>query len=250
MGYIENPKTKGSGIICCIPQSTRCPLNCEDCFFQSGRSYLEPLEDHLPNMPTLTESINKVVRVNDGNDSNVDKETVLNSTINYPMKFYNTSIPQLDDFNAPVVLTVNPGIQTDHHADLLSKIPDNLMFIRVRTNTWNIDLVDRVVNYYTYCTPLTSTFHVPVILTFMAYHKIDSIPLDHRINYIHRKRTMNSYFAITTNVWRNVMDRYRINEYVYSCGKIEGEFGDTHCTRCGNCLREYFNTIERMKNGK
>ena len=46
-----NPKTKGSGIITCIPQTGRCPNGCEDCFFQSGRSYLEPLEENLPHVP-------------------------------------------------------------------------------------------------------------------------------------------------------------------------------------------------------
>jgi len=39
MGYKENPKTKGSGIVCAIPQKGICPNRCEDCFFQSGRSY-------------------------------------------------------------------------------------------------------------------------------------------------------------------------------------------------------------------
>jgi|GEM_PF-4975445 len=28
--YIENPKTKGSGIICCIPQTGVCPIGCPD----------------------------------------------------------------------------------------------------------------------------------------------------------------------------------------------------------------------------
>lgn len=46
--WIWNPKCKGSGIITCIPQAGRCPNNCADCFFQSGRSYLEPLEENLP----------------------------------------------------------------------------------------------------------------------------------------------------------------------------------------------------------
>jgi hypothetical protein len=41
MSYIENPKTKGSGIVCAIPQPGVCPIGCEDCFFQSGRSFLE-----------------------------------------------------------------------------------------------------------------------------------------------------------------------------------------------------------------
>lgn len=26
MTYEENPKTKGSGIVCCIPQNGRCPI--------------------------------------------------------------------------------------------------------------------------------------------------------------------------------------------------------------------------------
>ena len=75
--YHENPKTKGSGILCCIPHESTCPINCADCFFQSGRSYLEPLEDNLPNMPTAEQAKGKVVRVNDGNDSNLDKEMVM-----------------------------------------------------------------------------------------------------------------------------------------------------------------------------
>ena len=46
--WIWNPKTKGSGILTCIPQTGICPNNCEDCFFQGGRSYLEPLSKNLP----------------------------------------------------------------------------------------------------------------------------------------------------------------------------------------------------------
>jgi len=77
MPYIENPKTKGSGIICCIPQAGECPIHCDDCFFQSGRSYLEPLDVNLPNLPSKEESQGRVVRVNDGNDSNNDREAVM-----------------------------------------------------------------------------------------------------------------------------------------------------------------------------
>jgi len=36
MSYKENPKMVGSGMLACIPQTGRCPNNCEDCFFQSG----------------------------------------------------------------------------------------------------------------------------------------------------------------------------------------------------------------------
>ena len=93
MKYVENPKTKGSGIICCISQEGECPMKCDDCFFQSGRSYLEPLKEHLPNMPTIAEAEGKVVRVNDGNDSSVNFDLVMKMTEVYPMRFYNTSIP-------------------------------------------------------------------------------------------------------------------------------------------------------------
>jgi hypothetical protein len=241
MTYIENPKTKGSGILCCIPQSGTCPMKCNDCFFQSGRSYLEPLADNLPNMPTFDWEIDtRVVRVNDGNDSNSDRETVIEKTSRFPMKFYNTSMPyKLDLFDAPVVLTLNPGKSTDKHVHLLTEpISTNLMFVRVRANLWNTDLIDQAVDYYT-------SKDIAVVLTFMAYYDEQSIPEAYRFGYTYRKRTLNSYYAITTDAWRGVMKRYQDNIRVYSCGKIEGEKGKTNCKYCGNCLREYFLTKEK-----
>jgi len=240
MIYKENPKTKESGIIGCIPQKGLCPNRCEDCFFQSGRSYLEPLEENLPNMPTLEQAKNRVVRVNDGNDSSINMNFVMKAVAHYPMKFYNTSIPTyLDKFDAPVVLTVNPGKMTDQDAYLINP-PKNLMFVRVRTNKWNLDLVDKVVTYY-------GNREVPIVLTFMAYFT-QPIPAKYREFYIFRKRTLNSYWAITTKAWEQIMERYKYNKWVYSCGKIEGEKGTTACRHCGNCLREYFATMERLRN--
>ena len=237
--YIENPKTKGSGIICCIPHDSECPVKCEDCFFQSGRSYLEPLEKNLPNMPTLEEVGDRIVRVNDGNDSGNKQRMVIERTEQYPRRFYNTSIPRnLAMFGAPVVLTINPGKQTDEGFTLLEDAPDNLMYVRVRVNTWNLDRVDEAVEHY-------SKLKVPIVLSFMAYFK-KSIPDGHESNYIKRKRTMNTYTAITTDAWERIMARYKDNPLVYSCGKIEGERGVTGCKSCGNCLREYFATMEYM----
>lgn len=239
MSYKENPKTKGSGIITCIPQAGLCPMKCKDCFFQSGRSYLEPLGENLPNMPTLKMAKNRIVRINDGNDSNNLRELVIVSTAKYKRKFYNTSLPRdLGGFDAPVVLTVNPAQTTDKKAYLLDSVPKNLMFVRVRVNTWNLALVDQVVAHY-------STREVPVVLTFMAYFE-DEIPEGHKDNYIFRKRTLNSYHAITTAAWEQIMSRHKYNKWVHSCGKIEGEKGATGCRYCGNCLREYFVTMERI----
>jgi hypothetical protein len=65
-------------------------------------------------------------------------------------------------------------------------------------------------------------------------------------DYVYRKRTLNSYWAITTAAWMRVMDKYRLDKWVYSCGKVEGELGVSGCRYCGNCLREYHATVERM----
>lgn len=244
--YIENPKTKGSGILCAIPQTGTCPNKCEDCFFQSGRSYLEPLKKHLPNMPVHNDlygpsdlSIHKVVRVNDGNDSNVDRGTVIYRTQAYPLRFFNTAIPKdLGGFPGPVVLTLNPGKMTDKRFFKLKNIPPNLMFVRFRANMWNRELAGEAVDYYT-------SRNVPVVMTFMAYFKL-SVPKAHLRHYVFRKRTTNNYWAITSEAWFKFMYSFRFEPLVYSCGHVEGELGNTKCKHCGNCLREFFATRERM----
>lgn len=235
MSYIENPKTKGSGIVCAIPQKGSCPIKCADCFFQSGRSYLEPLEENLPNIPSIEESIGRVIRINDGNDSNVDRETVIEASKFFTDVFYNTSIPKdLEGFIDPVVLTVNPGNMTDHRAHMLDPIPNNLMFVRFRANSWNVDLLKEVVSHYT-------SRNVPVVLTFMAFYT--ETLKECQENYELRKRTSNEYLVIKQEAWDEIMDMYKDNNLVYSCGKD----AKTHaCSRCGNCLREYFNTKERI----
>lgn len=231
-----------------IPQKGRCPNKCPECFFQSGRSYLEPLDENTPNMPG-SEDMRPwtIVRVNDGNDSNYDRELVMASVLDYPFKFYNTSAPHITGFDAPVVLTVNPGALTDSNFYRVVPIPRSLMFVRVRVNTWNIEqVVDPAVKYYT-------AAGVPVVLTFMAYHDEGSIPEMERtlivnhgngVNYTLRTRTTNPYYAITTEAWRAVMRRYEDNKYVYSCGR---EGIETKCRFCGNCLREWFATMERLQ---
>jgi hypothetical protein len=209
-----------------------------------GRSYLEPLSDNLPNMPDPEEIIKNgnVVRVNDGNDSNNDRDLVIKSTQCYPLKFYNTSMPRdLGSFDAPVVLTLNPGRFTDNSFHKLSEIPSNLMFVRFRTNTWNLAVANEAITYYT-------SKDVPVMLTFMAYFETaaDAIPDDYKADYVFRKRTLNSYWAITSQAWFWVMSGWKFNKLVYSCGHVEGEKGDTKCKFCGNCLREFFATKTRM----
>jgi len=184
----------------------------------------------------------QIVRINDGNDSNVDYDTVVMRTHQYRHKFYNTAIPNLERFDSPVVLTVNPGEMTDIRFHKIDIPPKTLMFVRFRTNTWNTELGEECVRYYT-------SRDIPVVLTFMAYFN-EKIPEGHEGAYVYRKRTLNSYWAITTSAWHMIMEKYKNNKWVYSCGKIEGELGDTHCRFCGNCLREYFATRVRMAESK
>jgi hypothetical protein len=236
MGYIENPKTKDSGIHCCIPQICKCPNNCPDCFFQSGRSYLEPLNENLPNIPeghTLS-----LIRMNDGNDSNVQRESVMEIGTQFPFRFYNTSIPKdLENFDSPVVLTLNPGNLTDKRFHILKEIPANLMFVRIRTNMWNLqNVVGPAIEYYT-------RREVPVVLTFMAYYG-ESIQGEYEQFYSFRQRTLNSYWVITKEGWDFVVNMFADNKWVHTCGKS----ADVHaCRFCGNCHREWWVAWERMR---
>jgi hypothetical protein len=197
---------------------------------------LEPLDKNLPNVPVVVDTGHRVVAVNRGGfDSGVSKKIVTEAASWYMMRFFNTSIARnLDSFPGPVVLTINPELVK------LEAIPKNLMFVRFRTNTWNLKLCDDAVKYYT-------ERYVPVVLTFMAYDKINSVPETRKCDYTLRERTINKYWAITTKAWRKVMKRYEDNLLVYSCGKIEGEKGNSHCRYCGNCIREYFATMERLR---
>jgi len=234
--YIWNPKVKGSGIITCIPQRGLCPNNCSDCFFQSGRSYLEPLKDNLPQIPSLELAKGRVVRINDGNDSNNQRLLVMKTADQFNDYFFNTAIPEnLEDFIAPIVLTLNPGDMTDKSFHKLNLIPKNLMFVRFRANMWNIGLLYEAVAYY-------SSQKVPIVITFMAYYT-ETMPEEDKQYYEWKKRTLNSYWVLKKEAVNSIIDTYKENPYVYSCG-VKGQHA---CNFCGNCIREYYNTKERLK---
>lgn len=243
MPYIENPKTKGSGIICAIPQKGKCPHECTDCYFQSGRSYLEPIDENTPNIPPIEECIGRIVRINDGNDSNNDIDTVLKyaymlaeTRVDF---FFNTSIPlDLERLPGPVVLTVNPGKLTDEMYWILDKIPRNLMFVRVRVNTWNRKVVNNAIHFYT-------SKDIPVVLTFMRYYiDADKIPIDHRGAYIEKKHVMNTYQVITPIACKLIVQRYEDNPLVLQCGR---EGISSACSLCGTCIGLYYRCKEQMR---
>lgn len=234
--WVQNPKVKGSGIIACIPQAGLCPHGCEDCFFQSGRSYLEPLKENLPYVPLVGISIGRVVKMNDGNDSNIERDLVEKTAERYENVFFNTASPhRLGGYPAPVVFTVNMGKMTDTGFHKLKKIPDNLMFVRVRVNSWNVsDVVIPAVEYYT-------EKGVVVVLTYMAYYTA-TIPPIYIEDYKWKKRTLNSYYVLREERQEGIEGLFNRDPIVYSCG-YKGQYA---CTFCGNCIREYYNTMERL----
>jgi len=231
MSYIENPKTKDSGLICCIPQSGTCPVGCADCFFQSGRSYLEPLEENVPNMPPLADTVGRVVRVNDGNDSHNDQAAVIAACAGYADKFYNTSVAKdLAAYDAPVILTLNPAAMTDtswHRVEDEASL-DQLMAVRFRLNTWNLHLALEAVDYY-------EPLDIALFMTFMRYHEKDSVPSDQRHSYEYATATLNPYWKMEIPTVRRMIKVFDQHPRVYICG----ENGRTLCKNCGNCLREY-----------
>ena len=241
MSYIENPKTKGSGIICAIPQEGLCPQKCPDCFFQSGRSYLEPLEENLPNVPSVEEAKGMVIRMNDGNDSNVKRDVVEKCAEQFEDAFFNTSFPaRIADYPGPVVLTLNPSGMTDDGFHVIDPVPPNLMYVRVRVNTWNVrSVLEPAVRYYTEGD--NPWGKVPVVMTYMAYYG-EGLREDHKRFYEFKKRTLNSYWVLTDHARKGIEKMFEDNPYVHSCGHK----GTHSCSQCGNCLREYFATKVRL----
>lgn len=238
--YIENPKTKSSGILCAIPQGPEdlpCKGGCTDCFFQGGRSYLEPLKEHLPNMPSVEEAQGCVVRVNDGLDSAQNYEKVRESTAIYPHKFYNTSMRDVD-FDAPYVLTLNPGDMTDEAIHVFDP-PANLMFVRFRANMWNTRLLQEAVDRW--CVQRD----IPLVVTFLAYYKdresVKRIKDRYAEYYTFKKRTTNSYWVANAKAWDAILT-YAKHSLVRTCGYD----AETHgCMHCGVCLSEYWRVVDR-----
>jgi hypothetical protein len=244
--YKFNPKTSGSQIICCVPQKGRCSVGCSNCFFQPwdatkesrAAKYLGPNYEFTPNIPPLALTKNRIVRMNDVNDSNNKRGLVIATAEQFKDKFFNTSIPRdLAGFVYPVVLTDNPGSdeETNTKSHVIYPIPPNLMFVRARVATWNLPLIDRIVQHY-------SGFQVPIVLTFMAYYETP-IPSTHSSFYSYRGRTLNEYWVINPEVWDMVVARYKTNPFVYTCGADATKFS---CTDCRNCENLYKRKIKEL----
>lgn len=244
----ENPKTVGSGMVTAIPQSGPCPFGCDDCYANlrddEGKSlaWLD-IDKDLPLLPDPKQVGNRVVRVNDLNDSFNEIFKVMELTEAYHHKFYNTSVGDPGAFGMnPVVFTINPGNKTDFDFHRLSENAcTNIMFVRVRANLWNGNtVIEPACKYY-------GQLRVPIVLTFMRYYDLNHIPSMYRPYYhlqYHLKNPAHSlYSGDAYNIFLSYSYRY---PRVYVCGEKPLEGGNL-CVNCGNCLREYFRTANKLK---
>ena len=241
----RNPKQEGTSYFDCIPQAGPCPIGCNQCFFNRPGAYYVPLEQ-LPLVPTPEEVGEGIVRMNCGNDSNNQRDLVIETARQYQRYFFNTSIPRFD-FPGPVVLTANPKEEhgdsyamPNRHGDDWHSPAANLMFVRLRTSATNLRLVDQAVTAWT-------AAQVPVVITFMAYYDHQpQVPADLLFRgrcYEWRVRHINSYWCPTKEFMRWVMSRYAGNRLVSMCSSITSAY----CRDCRNCETHYLQTIKRMK---
>jgi len=240
----RNPKQEGTPFFDCIPQIGPCPIGCNQCFYNRPGAYYVPID--RPHVPTPEEVGDGIVRMNCGNDSNNQRDLVIEAARQYRRYFFNTSIPRFD-FPGPIVLTANPKEEQEGSYAMPNWYGDdwhspaaNLMFVRLRTSATNLRLVNQAVAAWT-------AAQVPVVITFMAYYDHEpQVPADLLFKgecYQWRVRHINSYWCPTKEFMRWVMSRYAGNRLVSMCSSIDSAY----CRDCRNCESHYLQTIKRLK---
>ena len=118
----------------------------------------------------------------------------------------------------------------------------NLMFVRLRVSSTNLDFVHQGAWWYT-------SYQVPVVLTFMAYYTAEpQVPAEVASAvgepcYEWKVRHINPYWCPKPAFVRHVLNQYRGNRLVSYCGSLEGFY----CRLCRNCETHYLQTIKRLK---
>ena len=234
---IRNPKQVETPLFDCVPQEGKCPMGCGQCFFNREGAFYTP----TPSVPTLEEVGNGIVRMNCGHDSNVQRDLVIETALKYEKFFFNTSIPKFD-FPGPVVLTANPKEEEKPWMPAYEdQIPRNLMFVRLRVSSTNLQLVYDAARWY-------SHGNVPVVLTFMSYYDAEPMvpeAIERFVGkcYEWRVRHINSYYCPTKPFIRYVMSNFRENRLVSMCGSVDVGY----CKACRNCETYYLQTAKRLK---
>lgn len=229
----KNPKLVDSNIIDCIPQTGECPNKCSECFY-NGRRFYRTLDKPL--IPTLEEVGDKIVRVNSGHDSNLEKERVKAVTSCYKNRFYNTSIPNFE-FPAPVVFTADRQCP-QNKVHLVAPTP-NLMFVRARVTPWNLDEVQKIIDHY------WKKHRIPVVLTFMRFYNGGLIPQAEKHAFVWTEHITNSYWCLKTEQVVAIMSFFK-GQGARMCGTPYSSL----CVDCRNCeflYRECMRKLDALK---
>ena len=80
-GTVRNPKQEGTPFWDCIPQVGPCPIGCSQCFYNRPDAYYVPIDK--PHVPTPEEVGDGIVRMNCGNDSNNQRDLVIETAKKY-----------------------------------------------------------------------------------------------------------------------------------------------------------------------
>lgn len=233
MTTIRNPKQEGSRLFDCKPQVGLCPMNCNQCFYnRPGAFYVDPELPHMPDPSELGPL--DVMRVNSGHDSNIEREKVIAETACYPNRFFNTAIPKFD-FPGPVVFTANREEEKPATLPHEISMPENLMYVRLRTSATNLSHVGDALRAW------TSNF-IPVVLTFMSYY--DGEP-PNRTDYEWKKRHINEYWCPTREFRAKVLRAAKLygGRLVGLCGTLDSNW----CRDCGKCEHWYWLTRRHME---
>lgn len=250
----RNPKQEGSNLWDCKPQIGPCPNNCNQCFYNRPNAFYIPIA--RPIIPTREEVGSGIVRLNCGHDSNIQRDLVVQTAKCYDHFFFNTSIPQFV-FPGPVVFTANPK-EEDFlwMPEELGCSLHNIMFVRFRVSASNLDLIKTGVEKW------AIEYHIPVVLTFMAYYDHEPSGVEHlghadeghrlkdrsefgKIAYIWKKRHINSYYCATYAFQTFVLKKMKNigGRLVTMCGTLDSTF----CRDCRNCETYYWQTLKHMK---
>ncbi len=266
----RNPKQQGTCFQDCRPQVGKCPIGCNECFYnREGAFYSDINQPYIP----LPEAVgNDLVRLNCGHDSNIQREVVIETALKYKRFFFNTSLPRLD-FPGPVVFTANGKEEERAWAPYsiggckVKKMPtdqeqyyDNLMFVRLRTSPTNLEFVSDAVTEWS-CAGITS------VLTFMAYYDQDP-PGTRRVGdqcmwiipdpigqepspnakeivaYTWKVRHINSYFCPTKEFMLWVLQYMKIvgGKLCTMCSTPDSYY----CKDCRNCETYYIQAMKHL----
>jgi len=234
MMMIRNPKLEGTRLWECVPQVGPCPNNCNQCYYnRPGAFYADTSK---PLIPDPKDADDGIVRVNDGHDSNIERDKVIKVARRYKHYFFNTSIPRFD-FPGPVVYTANR--EEEKPVDLRFLRCDgiaNIMFIRLRVSASNVRLVKNAVE------SITENRHIPVVLTFMRYYNAECLP-DVQA-YELKRHILNSSWCPTHATYEWIMRDVGVgyNRLVTMCGTPDSPY----CRDCRNCEHYYWIAKRRL----